>query len=71
MRSALEKRYGMVEEKLMPAKEIVEKKLAEVEAGEYRAEDLTEVVSKDEVEPTYYMGCKGTPGNEERFNQGA
>ena len=51
MRTAIEKRYGMIEDKIMPAKEVVEKKLAEVEAGEYRAEDLAEIVSKDEVEP--------------------
>ncbi|CAK9111088.1 unnamed protein product [Durusdinium trenchii] len=51
MRSALEKRYGYLEDKIYPAKEYVEKKLAEVESGEYRAEELTEIVSKEESEP--------------------
>ncbi|CAK9111382.1 unnamed protein product [Durusdinium trenchii] len=51
MRSAIEKRYGQIEDKIIPAKEVVEKKLAEVEAGEYRAEDLAKIMSKDEVEP--------------------
>ena len=51
MRQVLEKKYGIMEEKVTPAKEYVEKKLAEVEAGEYRAEPLVEVVSKDEVDP--------------------
>ena len=51
MRSALEKRYGHLEDKVYPAKEYVEKKLAEIEGGEYRAEELTEVVSKEEIEP--------------------
>ena len=51
MRSALEKRYGYLDDKIYPSKEFVEKKLAEVEGGEYRAEELTEVVSKEEIEP--------------------
>ena len=51
MRSALERRYGRVEDKIYPSKEYIEKKLAEVESGEYRAEELTEVVSKEEIEP--------------------
>ena len=51
MRAALEKRQGTLDDKVAPAKEYVEKKLAEVEAGEYRAEELSEVVSRDEVEP--------------------
>ncbi|CAK9072609.1 unnamed protein product, partial [Durusdinium trenchii] len=51
MRSAMEKRYGHLEDKIYPSKEFVEKKLAEIEGGEYRAEDLTEVVSKEEIEP--------------------
>ena len=51
MRSALERRYGHVEDKIYPSKEYIEKKLAEVESGEYRAEELTEVVSKEEIEP--------------------
>ena len=55
MRAALERRQGQLEDKVMPAKEYIEKKLAEVEANEYRAEGLTEVVSKDEVDPDTMM----------------
>ena len=52
MKTALEGRMGgPLEDKVAPAKEYVEKKLAEVEAGEYRAEDLVEVISRDEVDP--------------------
>ena len=51
MKTALERRLGALEDKVAPAKEYVEKKLAEVEAGEYRAEDLAEVISRDEVDP--------------------
>ena len=51
MREALDKRLGVMEDRVVPAKEYVEKKLADVEVGEYRAELLTEVVAKDEVEP--------------------
>lgn len=36
MRAALEKRYGQIEDKIYPAKGFVDKKLAEVEAGEHR-----------------------------------
>ena len=50
MRSALERRLGPLDDKVALAKEYVEKKLAEVEAGEYRAEELAEV-SRDEVDP--------------------
>lgn len=50
MRAALERRQGTIEDHVMPSKEYIEKKLAEIEAAEYRAESLTEVVSKDEVE---------------------
>ena len=51
MKVALEKRLGAIEDKVMPAKEYIEKKLAEVEANEYRAEPMAEVVAKDEVDP--------------------
>lgn len=51
LREALDKRLGVLEDRVIPAKDYVEKKLADVEAGEYRAEPLTEVVSKDEVDP--------------------
>ena len=51
MKMALEKRIGKLEDKTMPAKEYVEKKLAELESGEFRAEGLTEVISREEVDP--------------------
>ena len=51
MREALDWRLGVMEDRVVPAKEYVEKKLADVEVVEYRAEILTEVVAKDEVEP--------------------
>ena len=51
MRSGLERIEGRVEDKALPSKEYLEKKLQEIEAGDYRAESLTEVVSKDEVDP--------------------
>ena len=35
----------------MPSKEYLEKKLQELENGEFRAETLSEVVSKDEIDP--------------------
>ena len=51
MRSALERRHGPIDDRVMPAKEYAERKLAEVEANEYGAEPMTEVVTKEEVEP--------------------
>ena len=74
MRSALEKRYGHLEDKVYPAKEYVEKKLAEIEGGEYRAEELTEVVSKEEIEPDCvgaHLGLQGPFGHEERIHKSA
>ena len=63
MKSALEKRLGVMEDKLCPAKEYLEKKLSEVENAELRAESLTEVVSKDEVEPDSLMPVWDSKGN--------
>ena len=51
MRAALDRVAGKQDDKLTPAKEYVEKRLQEVENNDYRAESLTEVVSRDEVEP--------------------
>ena len=45
------KAFGEPEDKRIPAKEYIEKKLAELEAGEFRAETLGEVLSRDEVDP--------------------
>ena len=43
--------HGKVEDKVTPSKEYLEKKLQELKNGEFRAELLSEVVSKDEVDP--------------------
>ena len=51
MKAGLEAANGALDEKVTPAKEYVEKKLQEVEAGEYRAEELTEVISREESDP--------------------
>lgn len=51
MRVGLEKAIGRVDDRTLPAKEYVEKKLQEVEGADYRAEDLSEVVSRDESDP--------------------
>ena len=55
MRHAYAKSYGDLEDKQIPSKEYLEKKLHELENGEFRAEALTEVVSRDEVDPDTLM----------------
>ena len=51
MRQAFATQFGDLEDKHIPAKEYIEKKLHELETGEFRAEPLTEVISRDEVDP--------------------
>ena len=51
MRQRFAKAFGEPEDKHVPAKEYIEKKLAELEAGEFRAETLGEILSRDEVDP--------------------
>ena len=51
MRQRFAKAFGELEDKRVPAKEYIEKKLAELEAGEFRAETLGEILSRDEVDP--------------------
>ena len=51
MRQSFAKSFGELEDKYIPAKEYIEKKLAELESGEFRAETLSEVVGRDEVDP--------------------
>ena len=51
MRNAYMKVHGRLEDKVTPSKEYLEKKLQELENGEFRAETMAEVVSKDEVNP--------------------
>ena len=51
MRHSYAKTFGELEDKQIPSKEYLEKKLHELENGEFRAEALTEVVSRDELDP--------------------
>ena len=51
MRNAFTAQFGELEDKHIPAKEFIEKKLHELETGEFRAEPLTAVISRDEVGP--------------------
>ena len=51
MRQRFAKAFWEPEDRHIPAKEYIEKKLAELEAGEFRAETLGEVLSRDEVDP--------------------
>ena len=44
MRQAFAAKFGELEDKHIPAKEYIEKKLAELESGEFRAEPLTEII---------------------------
>ena len=63
MRNAFTAQFGELEDKRIPAKEFIEKKLHELETGEFRAEPLTEVISRDEVDPEVLIpawDAKGT-----------
>eukprot|EP00435_Cladocopium_sp_Y103_P008156 s2140_g2.t1 len=51
LRNFFQRTVGHVEDRVMPSKEYLEKKLQELENGEFRAETLAEVVSKDEIDP--------------------
>ena len=51
MRTAWEKRYWEIDEELVPARSYLEKKAEELEQGEYRAEPLNVVLTKDQEEP--------------------
>eukprot|EP00435_Cladocopium_sp_Y103_P066700 s288_g29.t1 len=51
LRNAFMKVYGKIEDRVTPAKEYLERRLQELENGEFRAESMSEVVSKDEVDP--------------------
>ena len=63
MRQAFAAKFGDLEDRHIPAKEYIEKKLAELESGEFRAEPLSEVISRDEVDPDTlqtHWDAKGT-----------
>ena len=51
MRQAFALKLGEPEDKRVPAKEYIEKKLHQLETGEFRAEPLSEVLSRDEIDP--------------------
>lgn len=51
MRNSFQQLMGQTEDRMTPSKEYMEKKLQELENGEFRAETLSEVVSKDEIDP--------------------
>jgi hypothetical protein len=51
MRVAFETKFWRLEDKMIPGKDYLERKLEDLESGEWRAEALSEVVSKDELEP--------------------
>eukprot|EP00435_Cladocopium_sp_Y103_P022565 s2725_g5.t1 len=51
LRTAFMRVYGKIEDRVTPSKEYLEKKLQELENGEFRAENMSEVVLKDEVDP--------------------
>ena len=71
MRQRFAKAFGAPEDKHVPAKEYIEKKLAELEAGEFRAETLGEVLSRDEVDRevlTPHWDAKGHLSIKKRSN---
>ena len=63
LRTAFINRFGVVEDKVVPAKEYLEKKLQELENGEFRAETLSVVVSKDEIDPDVLTPMFDSRGN--------
>ena len=63
MRNAFMKVHGKMEDKVTPSKEYLEKKLQELENGEFRAETMAEVVSKDEVDPDVMIPVFDSKGN--------
>ena len=63
MRAAFETKYWALDDKEMPSKDYIEKLLEKIESGEFHAEMLSEVVSKDEVEPESLMPVWDRTGN--------
>ena len=63
MKAGLEGAVGPLDDTVMPSKEYVEKKLQELESGDYRAEDLTEVVSRDQTNPDTLVPQWDSKGN--------
>ena len=63
LRNAYQSAFGPMEDKVTPSKEYLEKKLQELEHGEFRAESMTEVVSRDEVDPDVMVPLLDSRGN--------
>ena len=63
MRQAFSKAFGELEDKYIPSKEYIEKKLNELESGEFRAEQLSEVVGRDEVDPDTLLPAWDSKGH--------
>ena len=63
MRQAFAKTFGEPEDKHVPSKEYVEKKLSELEGGEFRAEAFSEIVSRDEVDPDVLLPVWDSKGH--------
>ena len=63
LRNAYQAAYGPMEDKVTPSKEYLEKKLQELENGEFRAENMTEIVSRDEVDPDVMVPLLDARGN--------
>ena len=63
LRNSYQAAHGSIEDKVTPSKEYLEKKLQELEQGEFRAEPLTEVVSRDEIDPDVLMPIMDSKGN--------
>ena len=63
LRNSYTQMHGVLDDKVTPAKEYLEKKLQELENGEFRAETLSEVIAKDEVDPDVLTPIFDTKGN--------
>ena len=63
LRQAYAKTHGAMEEKVTPSKEFLEKKLLEVEHGEFKAESLQEVTTRDELDPDTLTPVWDSKGN--------
>ena len=63
LRQAYTKSHGTMDEKVTPSKEFLEKKLLEVERGEFKAESLQEVTTRDELDPDTLTPVWDSKGN--------
>ena len=70
MRQAFAQKFGKPEDKHVPAKEYMERKLRELETGEFRAEPLNEVLSRDEIDPDTLVPQWDSKGTSLRAQKG-